>query len=52
MRDEKTKAMPNPVAKNFANIPADLTGDRFGQICEYFLAEFARSEGFKDGEFF
>src|SRR6185437_10794725 len=29
-----------------------LTGDLFGQIYEYFLAEFARSEGSKGGEFF
>lgn len=28
------------------------TGDLFGQIYEYFLAEFARSEGSKGGEFF
>ena len=27
-------------------------GDLFGQIYEYFLAEFARSEGPKGGEFF
>jgi type I restriction enzyme M protein len=38
--------------KNFANIPADFSGDLFGQIYEYFLAEFARSEGSKGGEFF
>ncbi|HEV2988483.1 MAG TPA: class I SAM-dependent DNA methyltransferase, partial [Candidatus Angelobacter sp.] len=38
--------------KSFANIPQDLTGDLFGQIYEYFLAEFARSEGSKAGEFF
>src|SRR6266853_1337583 len=41
-----------PEEKNFANIPADFTGDLFGQIYEYFLAEFARSEGSKGGEFF
>jgi type I restriction enzyme M protein len=51
-RDEKTKTIPNQLLKNFANIPADLTGDLFGQIYEYFLAEFARSEGSKGGEFF
>jgi type I restriction enzyme M protein len=51
-RDEKTRTMPNQLLKNFANIPADLTGDLFGQIYEYFLAEFARSEGSKGGEFF
>ena len=51
-RDEKTKTIPNQLLKNFANIPSDFTGDLFGQIYEYFLAEFARSEGSKGGEFF
>jgi type I restriction enzyme M protein len=51
-RDPKTKTIPNSLLKNFANIPADTTGDLFGQIYEYFLAEFARSEGQKGGEFF
>lgn len=51
-RDEKTKTIPNDLLKNFANIPADTTGDLFGQIYEYFLSEFARSEGQKRGEFF
>lgn len=51
-RDEKTKNIPNQLLKTFANIPADATGDLFGQIYEYFLAEFARSEGQKGGEFF
>jgi type I restriction enzyme M protein len=51
-RDPKTKNIPNQLLKNFANIPADTSGDLFGQIYEYFLAEFARSEGQKGGEFF
>jgi type I restriction enzyme M protein len=51
-RDEKTRTIPNQLLKTFANIPANLTGDLFGQIYEYFLAEFARSEGSKGGEFF
>lgn len=51
-RDEKTKTIPNNLLKNFANIPSDTSGDLFGQIYEYFLAEFARSEGQKGGEFF
>ena len=51
-RDEKTRTIPNDLLKNFANIPADATGDLFGQIYEYFLSEFARSEGQKGGEFF
>jgi len=51
-RDEKTKDIPNQLLKNFSNIPADFTGDLFGQIYEYFLGEFARVEGSKGGEFF
>jgi type I restriction enzyme M protein len=51
-RDEKTRTIPNQLLKNFANIPGDFTGDLFGQIYEYFIAEFARSEGSKGGEFF
>jgi len=38
--------------RTFADIPANATGDLFGQIYEYFLSEFARSEGQKGGEFF
>ncbi|MCP5556464.1 MAG: N-6 DNA methylase [Verrucomicrobiaceae bacterium] len=51
-RDPKTKDIPNKLLKNFADIPADFTGDLFGQIYEYFLGAFARSEGQKGGEFF
>src|SRR5215467_14636329 len=51
-RDEKTRTIPNDLLKNFSNIPTDTDGDLFGQIYEYFLAEFARSEGQKGGEFF
>src|SRR5258708_8588686 len=51
-RDEKTRNIPNQLLKNFANIPVNFAGDLFGQIYEYFLAEFARSEGSKGGEFF
>lgn len=46
------KTIPKQLLKNFSNIPTDTTGDLFGQIYEYFLAEFARSEGQKGGEFF
>jgi type I restriction enzyme M protein len=34
------------------NIPADLPGDAFGKIYEYFLGSFAMKEGQKGGEFF
>jgi type I restriction enzyme M protein len=49
---DQTKNLPNQLLKNFSNIPADATGDLFGQIYEYFLGEFAQSEGQKGGEFF
>jgi len=38
--------------KNFNQIPDDIEGDAFGEIYEYFLGEFARTEGSKGGEFF
>jgi type I restriction enzyme M protein len=46
------KTIPNQLLKTFANIPSDAGGDLFGQIYEYFIAEFARTEGQKGGEFF
>ncbi len=46
------KTLPQQLLRTFADIPADTTGDLFGQIYEYFLSEFARSEGQKGGEFF
>ena len=38
--------------KNFHAIQMDLEGDVFGKIYEYFLAQFASSEGRRGGEFF
>mgnify|MGYP006413656885 FL=1 len=38
--------------KNFVNIQFDIGTDVFGRIYEYFLTEFARSEGQGGGEFF
>lgn len=38
--------------KNFNQIPDDIDGDAFGEIYEYFLGEFALSEGQNGGEFF
>jgi len=46
------KTLPQSLLRTFANIPANATGDLFGQIYEYFLSEFARNEGQKGGEFF
>jgi type I restriction enzyme M protein len=38
--------------KTLNSIPLDIEGDAFGKIYEYFLGEFAMSEGQKGGEFF
>ena len=46
------KTLPNQLLRTFADIPQDASGDVFGQIYEYFLAEFAKSEGQRGGEFF
>lgn len=46
------KSIPKRLLKNFSDIPADATGDMFGQIYQYFLGEFALAEGQGGGEFF
>jgi len=46
------KSIPKQLLKSFADIPVDASGDVFGQIYEYFLGEFAKTEGQKGGEFF
>jgi type I restriction enzyme M protein len=51
-RTEQTRNLPNQLLKTFSDIPTDTSGDLFGQIYEYFLSEFAKSEGQKGGEFF
>src|SRR5207248_3970519 len=38
--------------KRVSEIPATLDYDAFGRIYEYFLGEFARTEGQRGGEFF
>lgn len=50
---EKKKADILPqLLKTFSDIPKDASGDIFGKIYEFFLGEFAMSEGQKGGEFF
>lgn len=49
---EKDRSLPKSLLKIFADIPEDVTGDVFGKIYEYFLAEFALAEGQGGGEFF
>ena len=46
------KTIPAQLLKSFSNIPRDASGDVFGKIYEYFLGNFALSEGQKGGEFF
>ncbi len=46
------RTLPKSLLKIFANIPDDATGDVFGKVYEYFLAEFALAEGQGGGEFF
>jgi type I restriction enzyme M protein len=38
--------------KLLGSVQMDIEGDAFGRIYEYFLGNFARSEGQKGGEFF
>lgn len=49
---DKDKSLPKTLLKVFADIPEDATGDVFGKIYEYFLSEFALTEGQGGGEFF
>ncbi len=46
------KSIPKRLLKNFSDIPADTTGDMFGQIYQYFLGNFALAEGQGAGAFF
>lgn len=38
--------------KRLSPVPENIEGDAFGKIYEYFLGEFARSEGAKGGEYY
>lgn len=51
-RSPKNQRIPKDLLKLFSDIPVDASGDVFGQIYEYFLANFALSEGQGGGEFF
>lgn len=50
--NKNDKSLPKTLLKIFADIPDDVTGDVFGKVYEYFLAEFALAEGQGGGEFF
>lgn len=49
---DQDKTLPKTLLKYFKDIPEDATGDVFGKVYEYFLAEFALAEGQGGGEFF
>ena len=49
---KEDRTLPKTLLKTFADIPDDATGDVFGKVYEYFLAEFALAEGQGGGEFF
>ncbi len=46
------RGLPKSLLKIFADIPESASGDIFGKVYEYFLAEFALAEGQGGGEFF
>lgn len=50
--NEAQRLIPKQLLRLFNDIPLNATGDVFGQIYEYFLANFALSEGQGGGEFF
>ena len=47
-----TGTLLKELLKKVSEIPASVDFDAFGRIYEYFLGEFARTEGQKGGEFF
>ncbi|MEX8547159.1 MAG: N-6 DNA methylase [Mucilaginibacter sp.] len=49
---DHNKTLPKTLLKYFKDIPEDASGDVFGKVYEYFLAEFALAEGQGGGEFF
>jgi type I restriction enzyme M protein len=47
-----TSTLLKELLKKVSEIPASIDYDAFGRIYEYFLGEFARTEGQKGGEFY
>jgi type I restriction enzyme M protein len=47
-----TSTLLKELLKKVSEIPANVDYDTFGRIYEYFLGEFARTEGQKGGEFY
>ncbi|MEH7275927.1 class I SAM-dependent DNA methyltransferase [Neobacillus vireti] len=52
INSSEDKTLLKKLLKNFKDIPDDISIDIFGEIYEYFLGEFALSEGQGGGEFF
>ncbi|HZK57725.1 MAG TPA: class I SAM-dependent DNA methyltransferase [Clostridia bacterium] len=50
-REDNNKIL-NRLLRNFNDIPTDIKSDIFGEIYEYFLGNFALTEGQGGGEFF
>ena len=47
-----TSTLLKELLKKVSEIPSTTVGDAFGRIYEYFLGEFARTEGQRGGEFY
>ena len=52
INSSEDKSLLKKLLKNFKDIPENISIDIFGEIYEYFLGEFALSEGQGGGEFF
>jgi len=52
INSSEDKSLLKKLLKNFKDIPDNISIDIFGEIYEYFLGEFALSEGQGGGEFF
>lgn len=48
----RDSSLAKALLKTISNIPADISGDVFGKVYEYFLGKFALKEGQGGGEFF
>lgn len=49
---DRDSSLAKALLKSISNIPADISGDVFGKVYEYFLGKFALKEGQGGGEFF
>ena len=49
---DRDSSLAKALLKSISNIPAEISGDVFGKVYEYFLGKFALKEGQGGGEFF